>query len=283
MGPEQPITSRTRETHKNGWFLPREHGATAMLLTPIVCVVILSRTWRWSELATLTAAFAALAVKDPMVVLARQRFVWKQWHPETASAMRWFAGWTVILILSGLVLLASWPFKALVAMGLSVAIFSVLAIAINVKNRQRSTLFQIASAAALTSSSLATSLSATGTIAPWCWWLWLLLALQATAGILAVHARLDARIALRSTAPAGENFRRAAEIALVVLACAAVIAAGLGHGWIALALLVAVVGYSYDLHAQQDAAKLQLPLMKVGRRALALSSLFSVLLIMGFW
>jgi hypothetical protein len=254
-----------------------------MLLTPIVCVVILSRTWRWSELATLTAAFAALAVKDPMVVLARQRFVWKQWHPETASAMRWFAGWTVILILSGLVLLASWPFKALVAMGLSVAIFSVLAIAINVKNRQRSTLFQIASAAALTSSSLATSLSATGTIAPWCWWLWLLLALQATAGILAVHARLDARIALRSTAPAGENFRRAAEIALVVLACAAVIAAGLGHGWIALALLVAVVGYSYDLHAQQDAAKLQLPLMKVGRRALALSSLFSVLLIMGFW
>ncbi|HEV2486596.1 MAG TPA: YwiC-like family protein [Terracidiphilus sp.] len=283
MGSEQPITSRTSEPHKNAWFLPREHGATAMLLTPIVCVAILSRTWRWSEVATLTAAFAALAAKDPMVVLARQRFVWKQWHPETAVAVRWFAGWLIILILSGLVLLAVWPFKALVAMGLGVAVFSVLAIGVNVKNRQRSTLFQIASAAALTSSSLATSLSATGGIAPWCWWLWLLLALQATAGILVVHARLDARIALRSTAPAGENFRRAAEISLVVLACAAVMSAVLGRGWIALALMVAVVGYSYDLHAQQDAAKLQLSLMKVGRRALALSSLYSVLLIIGFW
>ena len=40
----------------------------------------------------------------------------------------------------------------------------------------------------------------------------LLLALQATAGILVVHARLDARIALRSTAPARENYRRAAQI-----------------------------------------------------------------------
>jgi hypothetical protein len=283
MGLEQLITSSARQPHKSGWFLPREHGATAMLLTPIVCVAILSRAWRWSELATLTAAFAALAAKDPMVVLARQRFVWKQRHPETASAARWFVGWFVILSLSGLVLLTAWPFKAIVAMGLGIAAFSALAIAVNVKNRQRSTLFQIASAVALTSSSLATSLSATGTIASWCWWLWLLLALQATAGILVVHARLDARIALRSTAPAGENFRRTAEISLVVLACAAVFAVALGHGWIALALLVAVVGYSYDLHAQQDAASLQLPLMEVGRRALALSSIFSVLLILGFW
>jgi hypothetical protein len=86
-----------------------------------------------------------------------------------------------------------------------------------VKNRQRSTLFQIASAAALTSSSLATSLSATGAIAPWCWWLWLLMAMQATAGILVVHARLDARIASRRTAPANERFRRAAQVSLGAL------------------------------------------------------------------
>jgi hypothetical protein len=188
-----------------------------MLFTPIVCVAILARTWSWSELATLTAAFAALAAKDPMVVLARQRFIWKQRHPETAVALRWFAGWTILLVLSGIVLLVSWPFTATVSLGLGVAAFSVLAIAINVKNRQRSTLFQVVSAAALTSSSLATSLSATGSIPPWCWGLWFLLALQATAGILVVHARLDARIALRTTAPARENYRRAAQISLVVL------------------------------------------------------------------
>jgi hypothetical protein len=283
MATESAVMSSVREPRQSSWFLPREHGATAMLFTPIVCAAILSRSWRWAELATLTAAFAALAAKDPMVVLARQRFVWKQWHHETTAAIRWFAGWIVLLAVSGLVLLAAWPFKATVALGLGVATFSVLAIAINVKNRQRSTLFQIASAAALTSSSLATSLSAKGTIAPWCWWLWLLLALQATAGILVVHARLDARIALRSAALARENFRRAAQLSVVVLASAAVIALVFRHGWIALALLIAVLGYAYDLHRQQNAAALQLPLKTVGQQALALSSLYAVLLIIGLW
>jgi hypothetical protein len=254
-----------------------------MVLTPIVCVAILAREWRWSELATLTAAFAALAAKDPMVVLARQRFVWKQGHPETAAAAQRFAGWLVILILSGLVLVATWPLTATVAMGLGVCMFSSLAVAISVKNRQRSTLFQIASAAALTSSSLATSLSATGAIAPWCWWLWLLMAMQATAGILVVHARLDAHIALRGTAPASERFRRAAQVSLGALTCAAVAAAILGRGWIAVALLVLVMGYWYDLRGQKYPAALRIPLKTVGQRALALSSLFSVLLIIGFW
>jgi hypothetical protein len=254
-----------------------------MLLTPIICVAILARQWHWSELATLTAAFAALAAKDPMVVLARQRFVWRQRHPETAAAAQWLTGWIVILLLSGLVLAFNWPLKGIVALGLGVCIFSMLAIAINVKNRQRSTLFQIASAAALTSSSLATSLSATGAIAPWCWWLWLLMAMQATAGILVVHTRLDVRIASRGTAQASKHLRSAAQVSLSALACAAVTAALLGHGWIALALLVVVMGYWYDLRGQQDPAALQTPLKTVGQRALALSSLFAALLIIGFW
>jgi len=283
MAAEQAIISSVRQPHKSAWFLPREHGATAMLFTPIVCAAILAREWRWSEVAALTAAFAALAAKDPMVILARQRFIWKVQHPETVAAARWFIGWMAILIVSGLVLVLAWPLKAIVAMGLGVALFSALAIGINVKNRQRSTLFQIASAVALTSSSLATSLSATGTIAPWCWWLWLLLALQATAGILVVHARLDARIASRSAAPAREDFRRAAQISLIVLACAALAAIVLRRGWIALALLVAVVGYGDDLRRQRNTAALQMPLTKVGQRALALSSFFASLLILGLW
>src|ERR1022692_3440955 len=97
---QEKSTSRAWEPHRNARFLPREHGATAMLLTPIICVAILARQWQWSELATLTAAFATLAAKDQMVVLARQRFVWKQRHPETAAVAQWFAGWVVILLLS---------------------------------------------------------------------------------------------------------------------------------------------------------------------------------------
>ncbi len=276
-------TSTSREPHQKTRLLPREHGATAMLLTPIVCAAILSREWHWSELVTLTAALAALAAKDPMVVLARQRLVWQQRHPETAAAVRWFAGWIVILILCGVVFVATWPRTAMVSLGLGVCVFSVLAVVINVKNRQRSTLFQIVSAVALTSSSLATCLSATGSIAPWCWWLWILLAMQATAGILVVHARLDARIASRGTAPASEGYRRAAQVALGVLACA-VIAATVLRAWlIALALLVAVAGYWYDLRGQRDHLALQIPLKRVGQRALALSSVYAVLLIMGLW
>jgi hypothetical protein len=212
--------------------------------------------------------------------------VWKQRRLETAVAARWFAGWGAVLLLSGLVLLRTWPFKAILAMGLGVAAFSALAIAVNVTNRQRSTLFQIASAAALTSSSLATSLSATGGIAPWCWVLWLLMAMQATAGILVVHARLDARVALRQTSSAAEKFarfRRTAQISLFTLACAAAITAALGHIWITLALLTPVVGYWFDLYLQRNPENLQLPLKKVGQRALALSSLFAVLLIVGLW
>lgn len=275
--------TRSNETNRRGWYLPREHGATAMLLTPIVCSAVLARQWRFSELAAVTAAFAALAAKDPFVVLARQRWVWKNRHPETTAAAPWAAGCIVLLIFSGVVLLFTWPLKAIVAMGLGVAFFSLLAVAINLKNRQRSTLFQIASAAALTSTSLATSLSATGAVQPWCWCLWLLLAMQATTGILVVHARLDARVALRGSSPAGSQFRRAALIALTVLACAAIAAALLRRGWITLALLTALLGYAYDLRCQRSREALRLPLKNVGQRALALSSLYAVLLILGLW
>jgi len=274
---------RVNTQQKSVRFLPREHGATAMLFTPMVCAAILARTWNWTEIAAFTAAFAALAAKDPMVILARQRMVWKQLHPETPTAALWFAGWMLVLALSGVVLLMSWPLKATLALGAGVSAFSILAVLVNVKNRQRSTLFQIASAIALTSSSLATSLSATGTIQTWCWWLWLFLALQAAAGILVVHARLDARIALRNAAKATQDFRRKALLAVFALAGAAATAGALRHSFIAAALLAAVAGYGYDLYRQRDADDLQRPLTSVGQRALALSSVFSILLILGLW
>ena len=67
------------------------------------------------------------------------------------------------------------------------------------------------------------------------------------------------------------------------MACAAVAAIVLRRGFVALALLVAVVGYAYDLRCQRSTAALQIPLTKVGQRALALSSVFASLLILGLW
>ena len=264
-------------------YLPREHGATAMLLTPIFSVAILVRTWHWSELAVLTAAFAALSAKDPAVLLMRQQFVWKHKASESSAALLWLLGWCVVLIASVLTLLATWPLKTFLAMGAGIAIFGCITIIVNLKNRQRSTLFQIASAAALTSTSLATCISAVGSIASWCWWFWVLIAMQASAGILVVHARLDARIALRKAAPAKQQFRRAAQAALGLLLCAAVTAAILRRVCIALALVLALAGYAYDLTRQKDPASLQMPLKTAGQQALMLSSLYSALLIAGFW
>ena len=264
-------------------YLPREHGATAMLLTPIVAVAILARAWHWSELAVLAAAFAAISAKDPAVLLMRQRFVWKKPSPEASAAARWLIGWCAVLVASVAVLFATWPLKAFLAVGAGVAVFGCLAILVNLKNRQRSTLFQIASAAALTSTSLATCLAATGSVAPWCWWFWALSAMQATAGILVVHSRLDARIALRKATAASPHFRRAAQVALVVLLCAAAAAVVFRHIAIALALALAVLCYMYDLRRQKNPTSLQMPLKSVGQQALLLSSVYAALLIAGLW
>jgi len=264
-------------------YLPREHGATAMLLTPIFSVAILARTWHWTELAVLAAAFAAMSAKDPAVLLMRQRFVWKQRNPETPAAAQWLIGWSAVLIAGVLVLLATWPFKIFLAMGAGIVLFAGLAVFVNLKNRQRSTLFQIASAAALTSTSLATCIAATGAIPTGCWGFWALITMQASAGILVVHARLDARIALRKPTSANPHFRRAAQITLAVLLSAAIAAIVFKRVWIALALCLAVLGYSYDLIRQKNPAALQMPLKTVGQQALLLSTLYSALLIAGLW
>jgi hypothetical protein len=277
-----PVTTKPVQKKKT-IYLPREHGATAMVITPIICAAILARTWNWAELATLAAAFAALAAKDPLVVLMRQRFVWKQPNAATPIAARWFAGYALVLAVSGLELLRAWPLSAIFAMGAGTVAFSLMAIWVNVKNKQRSTLFQIASAAALTSSSLATCLSASAGIRPWCWWLWALLTMQATTGILVVHARLDARISLRSKPPASMHFRRAAFVAVGVMAAGAVAMVVLHRGWLALALVLAAGGYAYDLRLQKTVAELQRPLMSVGRRALALATVYTLLLAFGLW
>jgi hypothetical protein len=264
-------------------YLPREHGATAMLLTPIVSVAILARTWHWTELAVLTAAFAAISAKDPAVLLVRQKFVWKRRSPDSTAATTWLLAWSILLIASALVLLATWPLKAFLAMGAGIAAFAGIAVLVNLKNRQRSTLFQIASAAALTSTALATCISATGSIPGWCWGFWALIAMQTSAGILVVHARLDARIALRKATAASLTFRHAAQAAVVLLLCSAIAATTLRQVSISLALALAAGGYAYDLVRQKNSASLQMPLKTVGQQALLLSTLYSTLLIAGLW
>jgi hypothetical protein len=264
-------------------FIPREHGAIAMLLTPFFAAAILLRQVYWPELVALLAVACAFAIKDPLVVVARQRFVWKQEHTETKSAKRWAMVQSLPLLGCGITLMLVRDWRPFIPLFLGAGAFTVLAVILNVRNRQRSEWFQVASAVALSATSLAACLSAKGFIPGWCWLLWLLCSLQAAAGIFVVHARLDARVAARKRQAADNLNRRAAVLSQVVLILAAVVFALLARFWIAAALLLAAICYLADLKRQKDPQSLQIPLKRIGLQALALSIAYALVIIAGLW
>ena len=255
-----------------------------MLLTPFVAAAVLARRFRWQELAALVVVIVVFAMKEPLVVLARQRWVWKQVHPETSDAWRWVLVEGLLAALCGLALVLTGPLWIYAVLFAGAVTFSVLAVWVNVRNHQRMTAFQVLSAFALTSTSLTAALAATGSVPSWCWQLWGLLAAQATAGIFTVHARLDARIAGRAPhAAVKTTSRRSACICCALLAVASLAALLSNNHWIAAALLLASAGYAAELRRQTNAASLQMPLKAVGQQALALSVVFASLLVAGLW
>ena len=264
-------------------MIPREHGAWAMLVAPFIGASILARQWRWTILVAAVVVVATFLAKEPLIVVARQQFVWKQHRPESAAAKLWLLWLGVIILLSAALLSIEWPFDYLVLLGLGAMAFSALAVAMTIRNRQRHTWFQIASAIALTSSSLAACVSATAAIQPWCWWFWGLSASQAAAGILVVHARLEARIAARKSGSAGSKFRTPALLAQAVLLAGALVFGILDRPWIAAALAISALANLWELRAQKNPAALQTPLQTVGLRALTLSLIYSSLVIAGLW
>lgn len=262
-------------------FFPREHGATAMLLTPFCAAAVLARVLRWQEAPALVAVVCVFMAKDPLVVLARQRWVWKQWHAETAAAIRWVAVELAVMSACGIALLATGPWPAYLVLFGGAAAFSALAVWVTVRNGQRGVAFQVASAVALTSTSLTAALAATGGIPPWCWWLWGLTAAQSAAGIFTVHARLEARVAARRAANA--NSRGPAIFFSALLGAAGIAAAAAARPWVGAALLLATAGYAAELLRQRSATALRMPLTRVGIQMLALSLTYGAMVVRGLW
>ena len=254
-----------------------------MLLTPFVCAAILLRQVSWQEAVTLLAILCAFATKEPLVVIARQLFVWKQPHPETRTAIRYAAAEALILAVCGALLASSLDWRPLAVLAGGAAAFTAIAVVVNVRNRQRSVWFQIASAAALTSTSVAACLAVLDAIPAWCWLLWLLCALQAFGGILVVHARLDARIGLRKAESGKERSRRVAILSQLAMALAGVGFAVSGYRFVAIALLIAAAAYFFDMYRQKDSGSLQMSLKTVGKQALTVSICFAIMIIVGLW
>ena len=239
--------------------------------------------WLKQELVALVAVVCAFAIKDPLVVIARQRFLWKDEHPETRAAKISSLIELGLLAACGVTLMLVRDWRPFVPLFFGAGAFTVLAVTLNVRNKQRSAWFQVASAAALSATSLIACLSAIGSVPEWCWLLWILCALQSAAGIFVVHARLDARIAARKGCAPDSHNARAAFICQIVLIFGAVLFASLGRYWIAAALLIAAGCYLAEMRRQKNPESLQMPLKRVGLQALTLSIVYVLAVIAGLW
>jgi hypothetical protein len=257
-----------------------------MLLQPFLGALIVLRRLSWPVAPALAAVVLVFLVREPLIVLARQKWVWRGAHPETAAAKRYLWIELGLLAVAGALLLTVWPISLLAILGGGAAALTVLAVFMTVKNRQRSLWLQVLSAAGLSVSGLAACLAVAGSIPGWAWWWWGLHGAHFLATILVVHARLEARISARKspgefTAAFLALRREAAAVSGILLMGGMLLA--MWHPFYAAAVILSEAYHLYDLLTMHTPAALALPMMSVGRRALAVSIGFTLLAIAGAW
>lgn len=266
-------------------MIPREHGAWAMLLQPFAAALIVLHRLAWPVLPALAAVVLVFLVRDPLTVLARQRWVWRDKRPESELAMRYLAIESVLLASAGGALALVWPIWILALLAGAAGALTILAVYMTVRNRQREVWLQALSAAGLSSSALAACLAVSRAVPTWGWWMWGLHAAHFLGGILVVHARLEARIAAKkATAVLSEAFQRVRKEATVVqaaLVVAAVALAATGRFFYAAALVGSGALHLMDLYSLHTERALAMPLKTVGKRALTVSIVFTLLIVAG--
>ena len=182
-----------------GWMLlPREHGAWGMLLLPFVAGAVLGGRWDPPIFVSLLAVLLAFVVREPLTVLARQRWVWRLRKPESGTAIKALAWQAPVLLGCGLYLWMRLPRAPLLILGVGGALLTGTAVWMAVHNRSRSLALQLVSAFALASTALLAALSTTGGLPVWSWRLWGLMSAHSLIGVLTVHARLEHRLAPRT-------------------------------------------------------------------------------------
>lgn len=260
-----------------GLLLPREHGAWGMLLVPFVAACLIAWQWKGALLLALCAVLIVFAAREPLIVLVRQRWLWRDPHPETELARRTLLWEMPLLAICGVWLAASAPIVPLAVLGLMAAGLTAIAVWMTLRNRQRSVLLQAASAFGLGSSSLLVSLVCTGRVETWAWWLWVFSSLHALSGVLTVHARLD-HMASQRNAKLGEQAQRMHRTAVIAALAQCVVAAGaMSLDWrFALPLALSGVVHLVELARIQKPE----PLKRVGFRALGMSLIHATVAVM---
>ncbi len=256
-----------------------------MFLQPFLGGLIVLRTLTWAVAPALAAVVLLFLIREPLTVLARQRWVWREPHAETAAAKKYALTELLLLGVAGAALLFVWPWWLLAALGAAGAGLTAFAVYMTLKNRQRSIVLQGLSAAGLSSSVLAACLAVDLNVPDWAWWFWGLHAAHFLAGILVVHLRLETRIAAKKggnvLTPAVLERRRDALIAALAMTVGAAVIFWMKLPWFAGAAFLSGVSQIYDLATAHRPGVVAMPLMKVGRRALAKSIVFTGLVIVG--
>lgn len=266
-------------THPQPSLWPREHGAWGLLLQPFLAGAVLAGQWTWLLLPALGAILLGFALREPLVILARQAFVWRDRNPLTPRAFCWLVCELAGLAVCFSLLAANVPTAILAAFAAVGAALTPLAVWVTIRNRQRSRLFQAASAASLGSTALFAVAVSTGTIPGWAWILWAVLSLHGVAAILVVHARLERRIGLRSATPPSSLARQHAYQFAQLPAAAAL---AFLHPALALPPLFTVAVHVLELRRLTSIDVLGEPLNRVGLRTLAVAILHLLLTVACF-
>ena len=143
-GEPPPKSSPSNASRQFLW--PREHGAWGMVLLPFLSAWVLARSGGWPVIAALAAVLATFLIREPVLVLLRQRYRWSQPRAETSAAHRTLTLLAPVLALSGVILALSIPIHSLMALGGLAAILMTLYLWGAMTNRQRSPWLQAAGA-----------------------------------------------------------------------------------------------------------------------------------------
>ena len=261
------------------YIFPREHGSWGMLLFPLVSAAILGKTWTWMLIPAFAVAMAGFLIREPLAVLLRQRYVWKQPRPETEAAKRSLRVFVPIFLASGLALLTAIPLMWLAGLAVIGAGLTGAYLYAALHNLQRSTLLQLAGSFGLTSAAALPWLAAGRPVNETLLLLALVHAVHSTGGVLTVHARLEAMQAHRGKTDSRKE-RTAAWIWQVVQSAVAV--AGIGP-LLAMSLVVPLLVHVVDLLRFRGTEFMKTPLRTVGLRELGLSAAVTVLSLVALW
>lgn len=261
------------------YIFPREHGSWGMLLFPLISAAILAKTWEWMLIPALAAAMAGFLIREPLAILLRQRYVWKQPRPETEAAKRSLRLFVPIFLVSGLALLTAVPFEWIAVLAVIGAGLTAAYLYAALHNLQRSTWLQLAGSFGLTSACALPWFAAGRPVDRTLLLLGLVHAVHSTGGVLTVHARLEAMQAHRGKTDSRKE-RTVAWIWQVVQSAVAV--SGLGP-LLAMSLVIPLILHVIDLLRFRGTEFLRVPLKTVGFRELGVSAAVSVLTLLALW